>query len=231
MSANIGSDNDDQNSELLPPRIRLLGSVATGFVSLAIIAYFLAHIFCKFGPAPKDLDLSTILVLTTVGFLFFSIPWRQLGFSLTKFGPLEFERKLEGQSEEHIQVISLLEERIDDLETLVQAVGGQTQQSENSDAANDALSVEKPAGAPISRNTEKIGEAELRELVVSFLTQYSKWAFSPSRIENWGSTKPGFENLSNDGKLLRKTLRKLVADGVADTKISQKGLTLYKISS
>lgn len=70
----------------------------------------------------------------------------------------------------------------------------------------------------------------LRNVLLDFLKQYSRWAFSPLRIQKWGSKQAGFEKLdlytTNE---IRQTLVTLLNDGLLDERTSKKGNKLYRI--
>jgi hypothetical protein len=133
-----------------------------------------------------------------------------LGLSLKKFGPFEFERKLEGQSEEHIKDISALEDKIAQLEAAMKASGGEVKTTEIQPTPD---------------------EKEMRDLIIKFLTEYEQWSFSPLRMETWGAQRSGYSKLASNSSLLRRLLRSLVSEGVLETRVSKKGNTLYRVNS
>lgn len=72
-------------------------------------------------------------------------------------------------------------------------------------------------------------KTELEDLLAKFLRCFKAWAFSPSRIRDWGSTKDGFYDLNNYSLEEIKTgLRRLLAKDIISTRISKKGNTLYR---
>ncbi|MCG8017723.1 MAG: hypothetical protein JAY97_16030 [Candidatus Thiodiazotropha sp. 'RUGA'] len=203
-------NNVDQEEELFPDSIRKVGFWISLVFSSTIIIYYVAFIFQYVSPTPKDLGLPNLLLFSAVCFLFFAIPWRKLGLSLKKFGPIEFERKLEGQSEEHIKDISALEIKIAQLEAALKA------------------SVSEVKAVEIQPSPD---ENEIRDLIINFLTEYEQSSFSPLRMETWGAQRPGYSKLAGNSTLLRTLLRTLVSEGVLETRISKKGNTLYRINS
>jgi len=207
MEINMSNDLNEQQEELFPPKIRCIATAVFGVLSLAIISYFIAYIFGCVKVSPKDLSLSSLLIFSLLCVLLFSVPWNKLGLSLKKFGPLEFEKKLEGQSNEHIQDISALEDKISRIETII------NQNNVKSDV--------------VSNSSE---EQEMRALIIQFLTEYQQYSFSPLRMENWGAKKKGYSKLKGNPQLLRRLLRKLVAEDLLDTRLSAKGNTLYRIN-
>ncbi|MBB3697729.1 TIR domain-containing protein [Flammeovirga yaeyamensis] len=77
-----------------------------------------------------------------------------------------------------------------------------------------------------TRNENKIKE----KLVESFLCKYSTWYFSPLRIVKWGGKQAGFETLSQyTSSEISEVLKDFVDRGLALTKKSQKGNTIYKL--
>ncbi|MEL6956938.1 MAG: hypothetical protein AAFO88_09875, partial [Pseudomonadota bacterium] len=59
---------------------------------------------------------------------------------------------------------------------------------------------------------------------------YGQWSFSPLRIAKWGARQDGFSFLSkySSGEI-GADLKSMVADGVAETRTSKKGGTLYRL--
>lgn len=203
-------EENEKKSEVLPRRIQSAGFWCSLIMSVAIIAYLASFAAGCVTVSPKDLELTNILLFSLACLLFFGVPWNSLGLSLKKFGPLEFERKLEGQSEEHIKDISALEEKLASLEA----------------------ALENKLGSNLQNNVKELDTNEgFKALVVQFLSDFDEWAFSPLRIENWGSKQKGYEELAGKTDLLRRILRKLVAEGILETRVSKKGNTLYRISS
>ncbi|PHS62705.1 MAG: hypothetical protein COB09_14305 [Thalassobium sp.] len=200
----------EETEELLPPNVRRTGFWASLLFSVALIGYFVTYVFNQSIASPKDLGLSSLLLFAVACFLFFAVPWHRLGLSLKKFGPLEFERKLEGQSEEHIKDISALEDKIAQIEAAIQS-GSSHQQ--------------------IGKVPQKPEEIEMRDLIIKFLSEYSQWSFSPLRIENWGAERNSYSDLAGNSALLRRLLRSLVSEGILETTISKKGNTLYRIKN
>lgn len=202
--------DDEQAQELFPEKIRRDGFRVSLLISLIIIIYYAVFIFKAFPSPPSELGLSNLLLFSSACFLFFSVPWHKLGLSLKRFGPLEFERKLEGQSEEHIKDISALEDKIAQLEAAMRASGGDF----------------KPTEVTLTS-----GEQNMRKLIVDFLTDYEQWSFSPLRMQTWGSQRPGYSGLASEPAMLRRFLRSLVSEGILETRVSKKGNTLYRINS
>ncbi|MDO5970238.1 hypothetical protein Q4Q35_10505 [Flavivirga aquimarina] len=71
---------------------------------------------------------------------------------------------------------------------------------------------------------------ELEDDILRFLETYSKWYFSPLRIQKWGSKQSGFESLSQyDTYSIKTELQSLLNQGKLKTAKSQKGNTIYKL--
>jgi hypothetical protein len=72
----------------------------------------------------------------------------------------------------------------------------------------------------------------LRNLLIEFHDRYSRWGFSPLRIQQWGSKQPGFEKLEFYAlDEIRSTTESLLRQGILTELTSKKGNRLYKISS
>lgn len=202
------NDANGQQEALLPKNVQRYGFWLSLIGSLMLFTYFVIYIVGYVEVAPKDLGLANIFLFSLACFMFFSIPWHNLGLGLRRFGPLEFERKLKGQSEERIKDIAALEEKIEKLEEVLG----------------------RPPGAVHYVDKERNRKvSDFKALIVAFLREFDDRAFSPRRIENWGAQQPGYSELSGNSELLRTTLRRLVVEGTVETSVSQRGNTLYRI--
>jgi hypothetical protein len=77
-----------------------------------------------------------------------------------------------------------------------------------------------------SKNNE---QENLRPSLLNFLRRYSKWAFSPLRIQRWGSGQPGYEMLKLfTTKEIKQELEHLKGQGLLVEKTSKIGNRLYK---
>lgn len=204
----MSDEVEGQPDALFPKRVKRWGCWVSLTGSLVILAYFVIYILGYVAVSPTELGLANLLMFSLACFLFFAIPWNDLGLGLRRFGPLEFERKLEGQSEERVKDIAALEEKIEKLESLL----GRS-----------------PSGEHYTDPKKVREEADFKSLVVKFLSDFDERAFSPVSIERWGARQPGYAELSGHSELLRKTLRRLVVDGLLETSVSQRGNTLYRI--
>jgi len=76
----------------------------------------------------------------------------------------------------------------------------------------------------------KASRIALSPLLVKFLKQYSRWAFSPLRIKKWGCERAGYERFDlYTTAEIRTELEKLLNDGVLEEKVSKKGNKIYKV--
>jgi hypothetical protein len=67
-------------------------------------------------------------------------------------------------------------------------------------------------------------------LVKKFLGQYNQWAFSSSRIKNWGAMQNGFKEFENyEIEDIQRSFRRLISKKDVVTRMSRKGNTIYKI--
>ena len=83
-----------------------------------------------------------------------------------------------------------------------------------------------------SLSDEKLSPQLLSKTLTQFLRTYSTWAFSPLRIQRWGSKQPNFEVLNmfstND---IRSELEVLLSKGIVTESVSKKGNKLYRINN
>lgn len=74
------------------------------------------------------------------------------------------------------------------------------------------------------------GSTTLRDLLTRFLSTYSQWSFSALRIAKWGASQSGFEQLGTFSKDdIRAELELMEREGIAKTRLSKKGGTLYRL--
>ncbi len=79
-------------------------------------------------------------------------------------------------------------------------------------------------------NTDFTPAEDLAEMLRSFLKKYSKWAFSPLRIQKWGSRQAGFEKFAlYSTREIRQQLEDMLSDGILEERKSQNGNKLYRI--
>ena len=180
-------------------------------LSILLILFCASVIFCYIdspstAASPAEIGITPIFIFSITILVALWIPWQLLGVRVTKIGGIEFEKIVAEQASEHAEEVTYLQDRIETLEKSVHR---------------------------LDETAELIGcfaEPELRELLFKFLTTYSKWAFSPTRIRAWGSKQQGFSDLENyDYHFIRTTLQKMVSNNILETRISKKGNTLYRI--
>lgn len=75
-----------------------------------------------------------------------------------------------------------------------------------------------------------LSSQSLRSLLIQFLRSYSKWAFSPLRIQNWGGKQAGYEKLAmfSTGDI-RRELEVLLTENILVESTSKKGNRLFRI--
>lgn len=72
--------------------------------------------------------------------------------------------------------------------------------------------------------------SSLKDWLMEFLKKYSRWAFSPLRIQKWGSRQPGFEKFElYSVNEIREKLEEMLSDGVLEERESKNGNKLYRI--
>lgn len=72
-------------------------------------------------------------------------------------------------------------------------------------------------------------EENLQSLLLSFLRKYSKWAFSPLRIQIWGAKQAGYEKFKfYSAKEIKQELEYLLRDGLLEERMSKKRNRLFR---
>lgn len=169
------------------------------------------------GLQPDELGLPSLIVFSTLAIIVFLIPWGDYGLRIKKFGPFEFEEILSMQAKEHTEELVALRERIQLLEN--QRLSTESEANNKASAEGAQAELEKPDRLQ-----------ELRKRLVDFLTEYDRYAFSPTRIRYWGSQQANFTDLrSFEVDEIRRTLQSMVASGDLETRVSKKGNTLYRV--
>lgn len=156
--------------------------------------------------SPKEIGVTSLMALSFIGFFLFLIPWEKMGLRIKKIGNIEFVEVVKEQSKEHELDISLIEQRLAELEDKVRK--------------ND----------PIDGLIETAERPNLEAKLLSFLTINSPTAYSPSRIRLECRNLPEYKTVSSqEVQFIRSTLRRLVSNGKLTTTVSAKGNTLYRI--
>ncbi len=203
-------DSKETQDQFVPEKVRNRGIGLSLLFSGLLVVYYLIYILGLVEASPRDLGLSNLLLFSLICFLFFAVPWLKLSPALRRFGPLEFERKLEGQSEERIREISALEDRIAEIEARLDHMAS------------------PEAAVQVSRSQT---DDRLRILILEFFFRFDRMSLSPRRLETWGAQQPGFEGLARNPALLRQLLRRLVVENRLETTVSEAGTTLYRLKT
>lgn len=183
------------------------------FSTIAAVVFLLSSTYTTFYvlyseilASPKEIGITSIMVFSFIGFFLILIPWEKMGMRIKKIGNIEFVEVVKEQSKEHELDISLIEQRLAELEDKVRK--------------ND----------PIDGLIETAETPHLEAKLLSFLTINSPTAYSPSRIRLECRNLPEYKTVSSqEVQFIRSTLRKLVSNGKLTTTVSAKGNTLYRI--
>jgi hypothetical protein len=77
---------------------------------------------------------------------------------------------------------------------------------------------------------ENAPENNLKDLLLEFLERYSRWAFSPLRIQKWGSRQAGFERFDlYSVNEIREKLEEMLSNGLLEERESKSRNKLYRI--
>ena len=115
-----------------------------------------------------------------------------------------------------------------DIHDLVSRLGLRADSSAGTPAA-DVSRGTAPIEARISGAGTGETEPSLQDLLERFLGNFRQWSFSATRIANWGAQQGGYERLGHYGAdAIRSELKRMVDLGLAETRTSKKGGTLYR---
>ncbi len=193
----------------IPAIIKIFVAAASLPIFIISICLYAAYIDSPTTAAsPISLGLPTLLVVTISSLLIVFLPWERLGVRIRKIGPIEFGDIIKTQITERDKSLSELDDRIEKLE--------------------DELSG-MDEGKVVS---EMLYGPELRRLLSGFLHENGPTAYSPTRIQFIAKQQTKYEKLAQyDPMLIRRTLRKLVAEDIVTTTISRQGNTLYRLKT
>ena len=160
---------------------------------------------------PENFGLSVILPMSLISTVVLALPWENENITISQIGPIALGRKIEGQA--HAQEIGLAE-----IQNEIQSIR---------DAISNSASGDKTSGKEKEKSQIP---TDLEKMLLEFLSKFDRWAFSPSRINLYGSKQEGFEDFSTHSvSQIRSTLRQLVLQKKLATRVSKKGNTLYRI--
>ena len=156
--------------------------------------------------SPAALGLGQLILAGTFILLAAITPWRALGLRIRKVGIFEFDRVIRTQASEHAEELTEIRERIDELE-------------------HTARGMDDTSGI-----ADHLDDLDLRPLLVKFLKQFRPRAFSPLRIQRWGSRQAGYAKFGTSGVgAIRRVLQRLVSEGSVTTGVSRLGNTIYRL--
>lgn len=168
--------------------------------------------------APDGVGFGVLVPVGLFATILLALPWEDEDIRITQIGPIALEKKIEGQAKEQEIELAEIQEEIEVLRRKLIA----KHSSDASTSARDSYAEDR------LMEDDKI--TELEALIVKFLSENKRWAFSPSRIRNYASTKPGYSELGKVSTTqLRFALRRLVKQQVLVTRVSKKGNTLYRV--
>jgi len=204
--------SEDQGTFEIPKGIKIGITVIGVSILVSILALYLYVIICN----PKNiglenLEFSALLIFFFTLILIVQLPYKKMGVRITKIGILELTGIVQEQNQDKSEDIADLQTKINELELRLNTI--------------DTTNIDRDA-------LEGKQQRNLEELLIKFLSEYSSWAFSPLRIQAWGSKQKGFEELANCTIIqIKRKLRELLAKEIVSTRLSKKGSTLYIINA
>lgn len=180
---------------------------------LTIVLYSGSHFLENYNPPePEKLQATTMIAVGCLFLIILYLPWNKI-----KFGDFELERVMQEQTQDYLLYIEELQEH---LETL-------SQKQSKSD-----VSPKKEELDNIQIDNTKTRKDNIQDLLLKFLTKWSTYGFTISRIINWGGERSGFEAFQDLNNMeLRLTADKLVREGKVKTRLSSNGNILYQIKN
>ncbi|MFO8163162.1 MAG: hypothetical protein R6T98_01350 [Desulfatiglandales bacterium] len=190
--------------DLLSGRLRFLLCLLLVVVIAVCLMVMGIYIADPQSASPKELGIPTLLLVAVGALFLILVPWSKLGIRIKKIGSVEFEQVVLSQKREQAELLDSLSQRVEKLES---------------------------AGSPSDTKTTTRPMHELDELLLKFFAKYPKIAFSPWRIQTWGSEREGFQRLRQYSRItVRHHLDRLLVEGHLRTTLSRKGNTLYMLA-
>jgi len=220
------TDNSDEESEaveqtteesdkgvglLITRGLRLWGAALFGIILIAALSLIAAYLVSGTTHLePAKLDLVNLVIFCSLGLVLCLLPWEGYQVNVKKIGPFQFTKLLSAQAKERESELTEVWEAIEELKKARSPVAGKDEKTEVPFVSNE------PEEA-----------SELEKLLGEFLEAYPTTAFSTTRIKSIEPKK--FKDYKPPE--MRRALRKMVASGDADTRVSRKtGNTLYKLN-
>lgn len=196
------------NEPEIPRWYRVVAAAIGSALLLLPLAYILRY---SVNPSrfvsPAALGLGQLILAGAFILLAAITPWRSLGLRIRKVGIFEFERVIRTQAGEHAEELTEIRERLDEVECTARGMDG------------------------TSGIADHLEDLDLRPILVKFLAEFRPLAFSPLRIQKWGSLQTGYAKFGTSTVgAIRRVLQRLVSEGKVTTGVSRLGSTLYRIS-
>ena len=200
MESNQQLHDSQKNETEIPVPFKVYITVIASIISIFIILLYVYLIF--YNPNyldPQKFGLSPLLIFFLTLLIFVNFPFERMGLRIKKIGMIELEAKVVGQAKDVSKEIADLQVKIDEL-----AKGFSSNEKAN------------------------IEDEDLRQLIIDLLKEYKRYAFSPSRIKNFGKWNKNYSVFDNYSlEEIKVELRRLLANDIVSTRIGDKGNTLY----
>lgn len=221
LEENDFSENDKNVQELqeIPRKLSIaltgLGIIMISVGLLSIVFYLVQFNLDMNTPNPRELQASTMIAFGTFLLIILHFPWSKM-----KFGDFELERAIQEQSQGYSMYIEKLKEEL-------QKYKGLASPQKPTKIAGD----HKYGKDPEVEHVEILeDEDEVKKLLLKFLSEWSSYGFTISRIINWGGNHKKYKTFQKLSSMeLRLLADKLVREGKVRTRISSNGNVLYQI--
>lgn len=200
-------NNEEQEQTDMPKWLIKLLSVVGGLTLLCGILFILLHILVGGFPEPETLKVDFLIGFGVLILLLLYFPWSKI-----KFGEFEFEKLIQEEKEDYSLEIQKRELKIKELEKIVTDL--KNGKNVNVDFNSESSQSEKQVN---------------KELLYKFLSEWSNYGFTISRIKNWGGQRKGFEKFKElDSSEIRLLADELVIEDKLKIRVSRNKNILYQ---
>lgn len=195
---------------------------------LTIILYSGSHYLENFNaPKPDELQATTMIAVGSLILIILYLPWSKI-----KFGDFELERVVQEQTQDYSLYIEELQEQLEVLSRKQLKTSDTTKKTKSNLTEKDQLNFAEKQADDTQIDKSKSSKKNIEDLLLKFLSKWSTYGFTISRIINWGGDRSGFEAFQDLNNMeLRLTADKLVREGKVKTRLSSNGNILYQINN
>lgn len=231
------ADHDVRSPELMdmPRPIRMsIFSLGLLLVVVSILMIVLDPLKLSWLISAEKVDPTSLMLIGILIFVMLYFPWQKLSFMGLEIERAEnivddvisdYSLKIEDLISDYSFKIMEREDEISQLKMELEKYKGSLNRGDSPQKPD--IKTSKEWKYTQSSDTTK---NELKQKLIEFLSQWSSYGFTISRIRNWGGKRRGYDIFKNKSTSdLRRAADELVREKKARTRISSNGNLLYQI--